>query len=84
VDASFAVMALLLAAVDQGLGALFMGVFRGEDTLRTALEIPQGMQIVGAVVLGWPAPDDRPSASVARGRRPKHEVVHRGRYGSSA
>ena len=42
VDASMSVMTLLLAAEDDGLGALFFGVFRGERELRRALGIPAG------------------------------------------
>ena len=34
---------------------------------------------IGAVALGWPAPDE-PSPSLARGRRPLDDVVHRGRW----
>lgn len=79
VDTAFAVMLGLLAAVDEGLGALFMGIFRGEAELVAALGIPDGRRPIGAVVLGWPAPD-RPSPSAARGRRPAAEVIHRGRW----
>ncbi|HZU74667.1 MAG TPA: nitroreductase family protein [Acidimicrobiales bacterium] len=81
IDTAFAVMAMLLAAADRGLGALFMGIFRGEADLRRRLRVPARLQLIGAVVLGWPAPDDVPSASVARGRRPRAEVLHRGSYG---
>lgn len=79
VDCAFGVMAMLLAAVDEGLGALFMGVFRGEEALLRALGVPAPLRPLGAVVLGWPeqAP---PSASALRGRRPASEVVHRGGY----
>ncbi|HET6792944.1 MAG TPA: nitroreductase family protein [Acidimicrobiales bacterium] len=80
VDCAFAVMAVLLAATDAGLGALFMGVWRGEEELLERLGVPNGRRLLGAVILGWPAPDE-PSPSLARGRRPVTEVVHWGRYG---
>lgn len=78
VDCAFATMLLLLAAVDAGLGALFFAIFRGEDDVLADLGVPGDHRPLGAVALGHPAADDRPSASLARGRRPLSEVVHRG------
>jgi nitroreductase len=78
VDAAFATMTLLLRAVDEGLGAAFLGNFRGEAALRAALGVPPHLRWLGAVLLGEPALPDPPSASLARGRRPFGEVVHRG------
>ena len=80
VDCAFATMLLLLAAVDAGLGALFFGIFRGERELLADLGVPDDHRPIGAVALGHPADDDRPSASLARGRRPLSEVVHRGAW----
>lgn len=79
VDASMAVMTLLLAAEDAGLGALFFGVFHGEVALRAALGIPPGLDLLGAIALGHPdARGARPGRSAARVRRPTAEIVHRG------
>lgn len=78
VDCGFATMLLLLAAVDEELGALFFGIFRGERELLDDLGVPEAYRPIGAVALGHPGDDVRPSASVARGRRPLPEVVHRG------
>ena len=80
VDAGMAVMAMLLTAVDEGLGALFSGVFHGEDRVREVFRVPDELHVVGSLLLGWPAPD-RPSPSLARGRRPRSQQVHSGRYG---
>ena len=79
VDCGFATMAILLTAVDEGLGALFFGIFDGLAALRAEFGIPPEWQPIGAVALGWPAPDE-PSPSLARGRRPEGEVVHRGHW----
>jgi nitroreductase len=73
-------MTLLLGAAAEGLGAAFLGNFRGEDALRSALGVPVGMRWLGAILLGEAATPDPPSSSVARGRRPFDEVVHRGRW----
>lgn len=78
VDGAFATMLLLLSAMHEGLGALFFGIFKGEDELLAALGVPSTYRPVGAVAIGYPAPDEPPSASARRGRRPLEEVVHRG------
>jgi nitroreductase len=78
VDTAFATMLMLLSAVDAGLGALFFGLARGEQELLADLGVPPGYRPIGAMALGWPAADDRPSPSLARGHRPVEEVVHRG------
>lgn len=80
VDSGFSVMAMLTAAVDEGLGALFMGIFRAEDHLTRACALPGNLRPAGALLLGWPAPDT-PSPSLARGRRERGSQVHAGRYG---
>ena len=79
IDCGFATMAILLTAVDEGLGALFFGIPDGLDALRASFGIPQEFRPIGAVALGWPAPDE-PSRSLGRGRRPKEEVIHRGHW----
>jgi nitroreductase len=80
-DAAMAVMLMLLTAVDEGVGAWWFGVFSGAEALLRDLGVPQGRRLVGAVALGRPAADDRPSGSaVTRPRRRLDEVVHRGRW----
>ena len=80
VDAAFATMNLLLAATDRGIGAAFLGNFRGEDRLRSALGVPERLRWLGAVLLGDAAEPDPPSTSTARPRRTVEESVHRGRW----
>ena len=85
IDTSMAVMTLLLAAEDVGLGALFFGVFRGERELRQRLGIPSGLELLGAVALGYPAAasdetSSGPGRSARRGRRPARQIIHRGRW----
>lgn len=83
IDTSMAVMSLLLAAEDAGLGALFFGVFRGERELRQQLGIPGGLELLGAVALGYPAAESGdaasgPGRSAARRRRSPGQIIHRG------
>jgi nitroreductase len=80
VDTGFAALLLLLGAVDAGLGACFLGNFRGEEALAAALGVPDDRRYAGTVLLGEPGGDDPPSASLARGRRRAEDVVHRGRW----
>lgn len=84
VDASMAVMTLLLAAEDAGLGALLFAVFNGEQQVRAELGVPDRLQLLGAVALGWPAAstqesgrEQQPGVSAGRARRPAADIVHR-------
>jgi nitroreductase len=80
-DAAMAVMLMLLTAVDEGVGAWWFGVFHRAEALLRDLGVPEGRRLVGAVALGRPAADDRPTGSaVTRPRRRMDEVVHRGRW----
>ncbi len=81
VDTAFATMALLLGATDLGLGAAFLGNFRGEEDLATVLGIPSHHRWLGAVLLGEPRQPDRPSSSAGRPRRTLAASVHRGGWG---
>lgn len=82
VDTAMAVMTLLLAAEDRGLGTLFFGVFREEAALREQLKIPEDLQIVGAIALGYRSPDGAAAAgrSAHRPRRTAAEIIHRGQW----
>jgi nitroreductase len=80
VDTGFASLLMLLTAVDSGLAACFIGI-RPErlDAFRAAFEVPEAFRPVGAMTIGYGAPDV-PSPSLRRGRRPAGDVVHRGRW----
>jgi nitroreductase len=81
IDSAMAVMTLLLAAEDAGLGALFFGVFKGERQLRQRLRIPAGLDLLGAIALGHrcdePGAEPR-SRSSGRARRRPNEITHLG------
>jgi nitroreductase len=81
VDAGAALMAILLAAVDEGLAAGFLGVHSLPD-LSGLLHIPEDHLPIGVVTVGHPLPDRR-SASLDRGPRPRDTVVHLERWGTS-
>lgn len=78
VDGGCSLMLLLLAAVDQGLAAGFLGL-RSYEGLRRLLGIPDRVQPIGIVSVGKRAAD-RPSGSLGRGWRPSGDVVHWNRW----
>ena len=82
IDTAFSVMTLLLGAEDAGLGTLFFGVAKGEAELRAELGVPDGLQLLGAITIGYRAPEgDRPVRLANRPvRRPPNEIVHFGQW----
>lgn len=80
-DAAFGVMAVLLGAVDAGLGACVLGAFKGTGRLGEDLGVPDGWELFCAVALGRPDREQRRSRSL---RRPRPDVsgrVHWGTWG---
>jgi nitroreductase len=81
VDTSMAIMLMLLAAVDEGLGAWYFFISRGEDEVIRELGIPASCKLLGVIALGYPSPEDQPRGSVfAKRRRPFEEMFHFGRW----
>ncbi len=76
-DIGCAVMILLLAAVEEGLGAGFAGFpAEGLKELHTLLNIPAEVTPVGIIPVGHRA-QDVPSPSLKRGRKANTEYIHR-------
>ena len=81
VDAGKAMMLLLLAAIDDGLGAGLFGLFPAENNtkLQELLGMPGDVAIVGVVTVGHPAPEPNEESKKARmraRRRSLEDVVH--------
>jgi nitroreductase len=75
IDTGFGVMMILLTAVDLGLGALFFGIFAGEQTLMDVLGVPGGYRPIGAIAVGHPTPGARSRPELRTGRRSLGDVV---------
>ena len=81
IDTAMSVMTILLAAEDRGIGALFFGVFKGERELLRELGVPSGLELLGAIALGYPDQDGSPKGrSATRPRRSADDILHRGRF----
>ena len=80
VDGGAAVMALLLAAQDRGLGAAFFAMFDHERAVRERFGVPRDQRGVGTVAIGHRRGDDRRSHSAGRGRPELDKVIHRSRW----
>lgn len=78
-DAAMAAENILLAATDEGLGALFFGLFHGETEVMSEFGVPDTHKPIGSIAVGYPAPDV-PGRSIARGRRALDEMVHWGSW----
>ena len=78
VDGGAALALVLLAAVDEGLAAGFLGAHRLPG-LGDLLGLPDGVVPLGVVTIGHPSADA--AGPAPRPRRPAAEVLHRDRWG---
>ena len=80
-DTAMAVMLMLLGAVDEGLGGWYFGIVHGERDFLDELGVPAEIRAIGAVGLGYVAPEEKQVGSAfSKKRRPFDEVVHRGAW----
>ena len=75
-DAGIAAQTMMLAARGQGLGTVFVGVY-DEDKLRTLLNIPAAIRIVGLFPLGYAAEGKKEGPA----RKPLQEVCFYEQWG---
>ena len=81
VDTGMAMLLILLAAVDEGLGAWYFGITRGEEEVQRTLGVPEDCKLLGVIAIGYTSPDDQPRGSVfARRRREFESMFHFGRW----
>lgn len=80
IDTGMAALLMLLTVVDEGLGACFFGI-PGPMTsaFRQEFGVPAEYTPIGALAIGHRR-GDLASPSLARGRRPVADVVHRGAW----
>jgi nitroreductase len=87
VDAGAAAMALMFAAIDEGLATAIFGV-TDVPALKRSLGVPDDVHFVAVVTMGYPAPDDSfpPAAKSAfnQRRKARSEVVRWERWDADA
>jgi nitroreductase len=80
IDTGFASMLMHLTAVNEGLGSCFIGLPTATiQAFKTTFGVPDEYTPIGALTVGYRAPDKR-SPSLRRGHRPVDDVVHHGRW----
>ncbi len=80
IDTGFAALTMLLTVVDEDLGACFFGIPGNRvSAFRREFGVPGNRTPIGAITIGYRAPDPR-SPSLRRGRRPPAEVLHFGQW----
>jgi nitroreductase len=74
-DAGAAAMLVLLAAIDEGLGAGVFGIpAERMERVRELLALPADVAIVEVITLGFPADDDASDRLSSRGTRPRRAL----------
>ncbi len=82
IDTGFTALLILLAVVDEGLGAVFFGIPpEMMPGFRARFGVPDQWTPIGAIAIGYPNPgaDPVPPAR-ASARKSLDELVHRGRW----
>lgn len=76
IDGAFVAMLILLAVVDEGLGACFVGSFYDQE-VQDVLGLPQDVRPIGIIPIGYCAEAPRRFP-----RRSRTHIVHHDRYGN--
>jgi nitroreductase len=76
IDGAFVAMLILLAVVDEGLGACFVGAFYDQE-VQDVLGLPQDVRPIGIIPIGYCAEEPRRFP-----RRSRVQIVHLDRYGN--
>jgi nitroreductase len=77
IDGAFASMIILLSAVNEGIGACFVGAFE-DDEVSKILGLPNFVKPVGIIALGYP--NERPKKL---SRINISKLIHRDKYGDT-
>jgi nitroreductase len=76
IDGAFVSMLILLAVVNESLGACFVGSFYDEE-VQQVLSLPRDVRPIGIIPIGYCAEEPRTFP-----RRSRAQIVHQDRYGS--
>jgi nitroreductase len=80
-DTAMAIMLILLAATDLGVGALYFGITHGEQDILRELGVPEDLKLLGVIGLGHRASDEVVDLTRFKERRRQfNDMVHRNRW----
>jgi nitroreductase len=81
-DAAMSAMLILLAAVDEGLGAIFTGIVANERKMLDSLGVPADRRPIGMIGLGYIHPEGpgNPGSVAVIPKRNPSDVVHWGAW----
>ena len=85
VDVAIAVEHIVLEALEQGLGTVWVGGFR-EEKIRKALSIPDNIKVVALIPIGYPAEKESIGNRLVKkvagfgNRKDLKDIVHHGKW----
>jgi nitroreductase len=79
IDGAFASMVILLTAVNEGIGACFVGAFQ-DNKVSEILELPKDVRPIGIICIGYPSSVERPERLE---RIDVKALLHYEKYGSN-
>jgi nitroreductase len=82
IDTGMAALMMLLTAVDEGLGACFFGIMpQNLEPFKQEFGIPEQYAPIGAITVGYRAPDaPKQGSAVDKRRKDPVDVIHRGQW----
>lgn len=79
VDGTIVLTQMMYQAEELGIGSLIVGLYK-EALLRERFRIPENLEIVCLLMLGYPAPDCEPHPQLHFARKPLEETVFYGSF----
>lgn len=82
IDCAFATMLLLTSVTNEGLGALFFGLFRNVAQIKNHFQIPSEYSPIGAIAIGHPI-DSEHAQALPYPKRSTTDQFHFNKFGQS-
>lgn len=79
VDGTIVLTQMMYQAEELGIGSLIVGIYK-EAILRERFQIPEHLEIVSLLMLGYPAPDCTPHPELHAARKPLEDTVFYGSF----
>lgn len=79
VDAGIVLTSMMYQAQELGIGSLIVGIYK-DAVMRERFQIPEQLEIVGILMLGYPAEDCEPNEKMHFSRKPLSDTVCYGSF----